>query len=83
MDFMVTNEELDAIINPWLEEWHGPLAKPLPKGQNAEEPSLHQVNGEEHEGDDTQDDPSQEHIKVDYDMDESYHHPSEHQPSQD
>ena len=28
-DFMVTNEDMDAIINLWPEEWHNPLAEPL------------------------------------------------------
>ena len=77
---MVTNEDMDAIINLWLEEWHGPLAELLPEEQNTEGLLLHQVNGEYHEGDDTQDDPLQEHIEDDDDMDESDHHPSEHQP---
>ena len=57
-DFMVTNKDVDAIINLWPEEWHDPLAEPLPEVQDAEEPLLHQFHGEEHEGDDNQDDPS-------------------------
>ena len=81
--FMVTNDDVDAIINPWPEEWCGPLAEPFPEEQNAEEPPLHQVNGEKHEGDDTQDDPSQEHIKDDDDMDDLDQHPSEQPPSRD
>ena len=52
------DEHVDAIVNIWLEEWRIPLAELLPKEQNMKEPSLHQVNGEEHEGDDNQDDPS-------------------------
>ena len=55
---MVTNKDVDAIINLWLEEWNNPLEEPLPEGQNEQEPSLHQFNGKEHEGDDNQDDPS-------------------------
>ena len=58
-DFMVTDEDVDAIINLWLEEWRGPLAEQLPEWHNVEEPPLHQVNGEEHEGDNNQDDPLQ------------------------
>ena len=50
--FMVKNDNVDAIINLWLEEWCGPLAEPLPEEKNAQEPPLHQVNGEELEGDD-------------------------------
>ena len=47
---MVTNEDMYAIIKFWSEEWRDPLAEPLCEEHNAEEPLLHQVNGEEHEG---------------------------------
>ena len=55
-DFMVTNEDMDAIINLWLEEWCSPLANPVSKEKDAEEPLLYQVHSEEHEGNDNQDD---------------------------
>ena len=58
--FIVTDDDVDAIVKLWPEEWRGPLAKPLPEEQNVEEPPIHQVHGEEKEGDDTQGDPSQE-----------------------
>ena len=60
VSFMVTDDDVDAIVNLWLEEWRDPLAEPLPEEKNAEEPLLHQVNGEEHEGDNTHDDQSWE-----------------------
>ena len=50
--FIVTDDDVDAIVNMWHEEWCDPLAEPLLEEQNAEEPPIHQVNGEEHEGDD-------------------------------
>ena len=58
---MVTDDDVDAIVNIWPEEWSSPLAKPLFEEQNveekkAEEPPIHQVNGEEHEGNNSQDD---------------------------
>ena len=53
---MVTNNNVDAIVNLWPEEWCGPLTEPLTEEQNAQEPPIHQVNGEEHEGDDYQED---------------------------
>ena len=83
VDFMVTDEDVDAIIHLWLEEWRGPLAEPLPEGQNAEEPPLYQVNGEEHEGENNQDDLSQEHNEDDDNIDDSDHHASEWPPSQE
>ena len=79
---MITDDDIDAIMNIWWEEWRGPLAEPLPKGQNVEEPLLHQVNGEEHEGDNNQDDPSQEHNEDDDNIDDSDHHAFERPPSQ-
>ena len=66
-----------AIFNLWPEERHDPLTKPLPKEQNAEEPPIHQVNGEEHEGDNTQEDLSQENMEDDDDMEDSNQHPPE------
>ena len=45
---MVTDDDVDAIINLWPEEWHNPLVEPLPQEQNAEELPIHQVNGEYH-----------------------------------
>ena len=74
---MVTNDDVDAIVNLWPEKWHGPLTESLAKEQNAKEQPIHQVNVEEHEGNDTQDNPSQGHIADDDDMDDSYQHPSE------
>ena len=68
---MVTDDDVDAIVNLWSEKWHGPLAELLPEEQNAEEPPIHQVNDEENEGNDTQDNPSQDHIEDDDDMDDS------------
>ena len=56
MGFMVTDEDMDTIVNLWSKEWHDLLVEPLPEGHNVEEPLLHQVNGEEHEGNDNQDD---------------------------
>ena len=50
--FIETDDNVDAIVKLWPEEWRGPLAEPLPEEQNAEEPLIHQVNGEENEGDD-------------------------------
>ena len=81
--FMVIDEYVDAIINLWLEEWCGPLVESLLEGHNADEPSLHQVNGEENEGNENQDDPSQEHNEDDDNIYESYHHASECPPSQE
>ena len=51
--FVVTDDDVDAIVKLWPEEWRGPLAEPLLEEQNVEEPPIHQVNGEEQEGDDT------------------------------
>ena len=82
-DFMITDEDVDTIIHLWPEEWSGPLADPLPEGKNAEEPPLHQVNGEEHEGDDNQDDPSLERNEDDDNIDDSGHHASKRPPSQE
>ena len=45
--FVVTNDDVDAIVKLWLEEWCGPLVEPLPEEQNVEEPPIHQVQGEE------------------------------------
>ena len=36
------DEDADAITNLWLEEWHGPLAEPLPKEQNQEDQPANQ-----------------------------------------
>ena len=80
---MVTNEDVDVIINIWSEEWRNPLAKSLPEEQNAEEPLLHQVNGEEHEGDDKPDDQSQEHNEENDDINDLEHHELECLPSQE
>ena len=74
--FIVTDEDVDAIVNLWLEEWHGPFAEPLPQDQSVEEPSIYQVQGEEQEGYDTQGDPWQENLEDDDDTKDSYHHPS-------
>ena len=57
---MVTVEDVDAIINLWPEEWHGPLVETLPKGQDEEDPPLHQVHGEGNERADGQDNRSQD-----------------------
>ena len=32
--FMFTDEDMDAIIHLWLEEWHGPLEETIPEGQD-------------------------------------------------
>ena len=75
--FMVTDDNVDAIVNLWQEKWSAALAKPLPQEHNVEELPIHQVNAEEHEGNDTQDNLSQEHINDDDDIDDSNQHPSE------
>ena len=55
--FMVKDDDVDAIVNLWLKEWCGPPAESLSEGKNPNELPIHQVIGEEHEGDDAQDDP--------------------------
>ena len=80
---MVKDDDVDAIVNLWLKEWCGPLEDPLSKGKNPNEPPIHQVIGEEHEGDDAQDDPLQEKMEDDDDMDDSEQHPLEGPPSRD
>ena len=50
--------------------------EPLPDKQNVEEPPIHQVNGEEKEGNDNQADPSQKNMDEDDDTEDSEHHPS-------
>ena len=75
--FIVTNDDVDAIVNLWPEEWRDPLAEPLPEEQNVEEPPIHQVNDEDHEGNDAQEDPSQENMEDDDDMEDSDQHPLE------
>ena len=67
---------MDAIVKLWPEEWCGPLVEPLSKDLNAEELPIHQVNGEDQEGDDAQVDPSQENMEDDDDMEDSDPHPS-------
>ena len=57
---MVTDDNVYAIVNLWPYKWHRPLIEPLPEEKNVEEPPIHQVNFEEHEGNDTQDNTSQE-----------------------
>ena len=74
--FNVTDDDVDAIVKLWPEEWHGPLAKLLHEDLNAEEPPIHQVNGEYQEGDDAQADPSQENKEDDDDMEDLDPHPS-------
>ena len=81
--FMVTDEDVDALINLWLEKWCSPLVEPLPEGNNAEEPPLHQVNDEENEGDENKDYMSQERNEDDDNIDKSEHHVSNHPPIQD
>ena len=71
VSFVVIDDDVDAIFNIWLEKWHSPLAEPLPEEKNVEEPPIHQFNAEEHEGDNTQYDSSQEHIEYDDDMDDA------------
>ena len=48
----MTVDDVDAIVNLWPKEWCSPLAEPLHEDLNAEELPIHQVNGEDHEGDD-------------------------------
>ena len=48
---------MDAIVKLWPKEQCSPLEEPLPEEQNVE-PPIHQVHGEEKEGDDNQGDPS-------------------------
>ena len=50
--FMLMDEDVDAIINLWLEEWRSPLVEPLPEGPDEEDPLLHQVRDEGNEGGD-------------------------------
>ena len=50
--FMVTDEDVDAIIHLWPEEWRDPLGEPLPKGQEEEDPIVQQVHVEGNEGGD-------------------------------
>ena len=45
--FMITNADVDVIIKEWLDEWHGPLAEPLPAEQHQEDPSVNQGNSQE------------------------------------
>ena len=45
--FVVINDDVDAIVKLWPEEWCSPLVEPLPEDQNVEEPPIHQVQGEE------------------------------------
>ena len=68
---MVIDDDVDAIVNLWPKKWRIPLADLLPEEHNVEEPAIHQVSAEEHEGNDTQDNPLQDHIEDDDDMDES------------
>ena len=68
---------MDVIFKLWPEEWHGQLADLLPEYLNAEELPIHQVNGEDQEGDDAQEDPSQENMEDDDDMEDLDQHPSE------
>ena len=74
---------MDAIVKLWPEEWRGPLAEPLPEEQNVEEPPIHQVNGEDQEGDNSQAEPSQENMEDDDDMEDSDQHPLEQLPGGD
>ena len=66
--FVVIEDDVDAIVKLWPEEWRGPLAEPLLEEQNVEEPPIHQVHGEEQECDYNQGDPSQENLEDDDDM---------------
>ena len=52
--FIITNANVKEIIKEWMDEWRGPLAEPLPEGQNEEEPLVHWVDGQENEGGDDQ-----------------------------
>ena len=81
--FIVTDDDLDAIVKLWPEEWCGPLIEPLPEDQNAEEPPIHQVNCEDNEGDHAQADTSQENMEDDDDMEDSNRHPSFQPPGGD
>ena len=82
--FMLKDEDVDAIINLWLEEWSGPLAKSLPEGSDEEEPPLHQVHDECNEGGDGYDN----QVKDEEEQDDNDRHSSdesdlEHTPSPD
>ena len=46
---MVMDEDVDTIIQEWLDEWCGPLAEPLPKGKNEEDPPVYQAHGQGNE----------------------------------
>ena len=74
--FIVIDDDVDAIFKLCPEEWSDPLVEPLPEDKNVEEPPIHQVHGEEQEGDDTQEEPSQDNLEYDDDTKESSHHPS-------
>ena len=81
--FIVTDDDVDAIVKIWPEEWRGPLTEPLLEDLNAEEPPIHQVNGEYQEGDDSQVDPSKENMEDDDVMEDLDMHPSAHPHAED
>ena len=66
---MITNVDVDAIIQEWPDEWHNPLVEPLPKEQHQEDPPVNQGNGQENgqgkDGGDGQDNQSQEEEEED------------------
>ena len=54
--FILTDNDVNTIFKIWLEEWHALHEEPLHEEKNVEEPPIHQVHGEEKEGDNTQGD---------------------------
>ena len=80
--FMVMDEDVDAIINLWLEEWHEPLVEPLPEREDEEDPPVHQVHGEGNEGGNGQGNQSEnEEEQDDDDRHSSDQSDSQHTPS--
>ena len=64
--FMITNNDVDAIIPEWPNEWHSPLVEFLPKEQNQEDPPVEQGNGQgNREGDDQDNQLQEEEEKYD------------------
>ena len=43
--FMITNTDVDDIVKEFPEEWHNPLAKPLPEHLNKEDPPMDHNDG--------------------------------------
>ena len=48
--FMITDVDVDAIVQEWPDEWRDPLAKLLPEEQNQEYPPVNQDNGQGNDG---------------------------------